>query len=64
MTEPDRESFKLPLSQTPEVLNNNNNNFVSVGSSIDLKKSSSAEFSLTSDFKMPESVQACDKIIL
>ena len=35
-TKPDRESFKLPLSRPPEVLNDIN--FVSLGSSIDLKK--------------------------
>ena len=51
------------MSQPPEVLNNNKN-FVSVGSFIVLKKLSSAEFSLTSDIKIPESIQVCDKTFL
>ena len=62
MTEPDRESFKLPLSRPPEVLNKTNR-FVSLDSSIDLKKSNS-EFSLTSDITMPESMQHNDDTIL
>ena len=62
MTKPDRESFKLQLSRPPEVLNENN--FISLGSSIDLKKSLSTEFSFTRDITMPESTQACDKTIL
>ena len=54
MTEADRETFKLPLSRPPEAL----------ASSIDLKQSSSTEFSLTSDITMPESTQACDKTVM
>ena len=62
MTEPDRESFKLPLSRPPEVLDKNKR-FVSLYSSIELKKSNS-EFSLTSDITMSESMQQNDDTIL
>ena len=64
MTKADRETFKLPLNRPSEAVKDSNN-FVSLGSSIDLKKSSSTEFSLTSDITMPESrSQACDKTIV
>ena len=49
MTKIDRDSFKLPLSRRPEVLQVSDNNFASLDTSINFKKSSSAEFSLTSD---------------
>ena len=63
MAEPDRESFKLQLSRPPGVLNNNN--FLTLGSSIYLQKSSSStEFSLTSDNTIPKTTQASDKTIL
>ncbi len=64
MAESDRESFKLQLSRPPGVLSNNNN-FLTLGSSIYLQKSSSStEFSLTSDNTIPKTMQASDKTIL
>ena len=61
MTEPDRESFKLPLRRPPEVLNDSMN-FEYVCSYLDLKKSSLADFLLTSDITTPEYMQECEKL--
>ena len=64
MTKTDRESFKLPLSRLSEVLQVSDNNFLSLDTSIDLKKSSSAEFSLTSDIIMADINPKSDNTIL